>query len=125
MRHVVVSVFAACASLVPAPVAAQPISEAFVECAVLVDLSYSAMPLHRDTVPGTGLDYAARQLMSGAELAARREGHADVPAYLDRIGRAKRHAWRAEGTRFVFTTAFRNWMGYCDKLAQSRDIALR
>lgn len=112
--------------LIAAPTeAGQPISESFTECAVLYDTSNRWFPKRRGSEKGAALDCASAAMMEGAAREAAREGRGDVARYLARVEASKIEKWDRRDTTLVFTQEFRDWMGYCGKLAESRGISLK
>ncbi|RKF16961.1 hypothetical protein D6850_05390 [Roseovarius spongiae] len=105
--------------------ASQPISESFVQCAQLYDLSNRYDPSRRSTEKGAMLEQAAAKFMTGAQSEARKEGRSDVSEYLAHMAETKAADWDAKGRSYVFTQDFRDWMSYCRSLARSRGIKLR
>ena len=113
-----------CLALPVAASAGQPISESFVECAQLFDMSNRQEPARRATDKGAALEYAAAQLMQAAADEAAREGRRAIPAYVAEMAEVKASRWDAEGVTYVLSQDFRDWMGYCKSLAKSRGVAL-
>jgi hypothetical protein len=123
--HRLLLVIPLCLGLPESATAAQPISESFVECAQLFDLSNRAHPSRRDTENGAMLRYAAEQMMSGAHAEAETEGRKNIPAYLEQMAQDKACKWDEKGGLYVMTQDFRDWAAYCRSLAQSRGISLK
>lgn len=105
--------------------ASQPISESFVECAQLVDISNRRYPERLASEKGAALRLAAERLIFGGIREAEREGRSDPEAYVSRLIPMKAAKWDEKGIAYLMTDDFMDWMRYCSKLAGSRGITLR
>lgn len=119
------SVIALSQGLAATAIAGQPVSESFVECAQLFDLSNRADRSRRDTEKGAALQYAAKQMMSRAHAEASAEGRQNIDVYLEETARDKACKWDEQGPLYVMTQDFRDWAAYCRSLARSRGLRLK